>query len=112
MSAAATSTSANTSTNSHDEGQPSPYFTIEEYGITDTNLKGIYFCIRELVMQLLIYKNLDSNGTIKKRNNNIEKKVDCSIINIASCYNTIPSSQSNAYAFSQSGVDPFTSSRS
>jgi NAD(P)-dependent dehydrogenase (short-subunit alcohol dehydrogenase family) len=112
MSAAAISASNNTSTNYQEEGQPSPYFTVEEYGITDTNLKGIYFCIRELVKQLLIYKNLDSNGTIKKSNNNIEKKVDCSIINIASCYNTIPSSQSDAYAFSQSGVDPFTSSRS
>jgi len=112
MSAAATSASNKTSTNYQEEGQPSPYFTVEEYGITDTNLKGIYFCIRELVKQLLIYKNLDSNGTIKKSNNNIEKKVDCSIINIASCYNTIPSSQSDAYAFSQSGIDPFTSSRS
>src|ERR687891_3467 len=39
------------------------YFTVEEYGIADTNLKGIYFCIRELVKQLLIYKNLDSDGT-------------------------------------------------
>lgn len=70
------------------------------------------FCIRELVKQLLIYKNLDSDGTIKKSNNKIKKKVDCSIINVASCYNTIPSSQSDAYTFSQSGVDPFTSSRS
>lgn len=115
MSAAAatnTKASTNTSTNYQEEGQPSPYFTVEEYGITDTNLKGIYFCIRELVKQLLIYKNLDSNGTIKKSNNNIKKKVDCSIINIASCYNTIPSSQSDAYTFSQSGIDPFTSSRS
>jgi NAD(P)-dependent dehydrogenase (short-subunit alcohol dehydrogenase family) len=110
--AAATNTSNNTSTNYQEEDQPSPYFTVEEYGIADTNLKGIYFCIRELVKQLLIYKNLDSNGTIKKSNNNIEKKVDCSIINISSCYNTIYSSQSDAYAFSQSGVDPFTSSRS
>ena len=94
MSAAATSASANASRNYQGEGQPSPYFTIEEYGIADTNLKGIYFCIRELVKQLLIYKNLDSNGTIKESNNIIKKKFDCSIINVASCYNTIPSSQS------------------
>jgi glucose 1-dehydrogenase len=107
--AAAINTKA--STNYQDEGQSS-YFTVEEYGIADTNLKGIYFCIRELVKQLLIYKNLDSDGTIKKSNNKIKKKVDCSIINVASCYNTIPSSQSDAYTFSQSGVDPFTSSRS
>ena len=116
MSAAAASASANASTNYQGEGQPSPYFTVEEYGIVDTNLKGIYFCIRELVKQLLIYKNLDSDGTIKKRNNSNNtdtmKKVDCSIINIASCYNTIPSSQADAYTLSQSGVDPFTSSRS
>jgi glucose 1-dehydrogenase len=112
MSAAATSTNINASSNYRDEDQASPYFTVEEYGIADTNLKGIYFCIRELVKQLLIYKNLDSNGTIKKSNKNIKKKVDCSIINLASCYNSIPSSQSNAYTFSQSGVDPFTSSRS
>jgi NAD(P)-dependent dehydrogenase (short-subunit alcohol dehydrogenase family) len=110
--AAATNTSNNTSTNYQEEDQPSPYFTVEEYGIADTNLKGIYFCIRELVKQLLIYKNLDSNGTIKESNNNIKEKVDCSIINISSCYNTIPSSQSDAYAFSQSEVDPFKSSRS
>jgi glucose 1-dehydrogenase len=114
MSAAATSTNTNTNTSSNyrEEDQASPYFTLEEYGIADTNLKGIYFCIRELVKHLLIYKNLDPNGTIKKSNKNIKKKVDCSIINLASCYNSIPSSQSDAYTFSQSGVDPFTSSRS
>jgi NAD(P)-dependent dehydrogenase (short-subunit alcohol dehydrogenase family) len=110
--AATTNTNTKESTNYQAESQSSPYFTVEEYGIADTNLKGIYFCIRELVKQLLIYKNLDSDGTIKKSNNNIKKKVDCSIINIASCYNTIPSSQSDAYTLSQSGVDPFTSSRS
>jgi glucose 1-dehydrogenase len=109
--AAATTTNINASTNYQDRGQTS-YFTVEEYGMADTNLKGIYFCIRELVKQLLIYRNLDSDGTVKKSNNIIKKKVDCSIINVASCYNTIPSSQFDAYTFSQSGVDPFTSSRS
>jgi glucose 1-dehydrogenase len=109
--AAATTTNVNASTNYQDRGQTS-YFTVEEYGMADTNLKGIYFCIRELVKQLLIYRNLDSDGTVKKSNNIIKKKVDCSIINVASCYNTIPSSQFDAYTFSQSGVDPFTSSRS
>jgi glucose 1-dehydrogenase len=110
--AAATNTNVNASTNYQDAGQTSPYFTVEEYGMADTNLKGIYFCIRELVKQLLIYKNLGSDGTVKKSNNIIKKKVDCSIINVASCYNTIPSSQFDAYTFSQFGVDPFTSSRS
>ena len=109
MSAAA---AINTKASTNYQDGESSYFTVEEYGIADTNLKGIYFCIRELVKQLLIYKNLDSDGTIKKSNNKIKKKVDCSIINVASCYNTIPSSQSDAYTFSQSGVDPFTSSRS
>lgn len=110
--AAATNTNVNASTNYQDGGQTSPYFTVEEYGMADTNLKGIYFCIRELVKQLLIYKNLDSGGIVKKSNNIIKKKVDCSIINVASCYNTVPSSQFDAYTFSQSGVDSFTSSRS
>lgn len=55
--AAATNTNVNASTNYQDGGQTSPYFTVEEYGMADTNLKGIYFCIRELVKQLLIYKN-------------------------------------------------------
>ena len=41
--AAATNTNANAFTNYQDEGQSSPYFTVEEYGIADTNLKGIYF---------------------------------------------------------------------
>jgi glucose 1-dehydrogenase len=112
MSAAATGASSNMSINYQKGGEPSPFFTLEEYGIVDTNLKGIYFCIRELIKQLLIYKNLEADGTIKKSNNNLKKKVDCSIINIASCHNSIPDSQADAYSFSQSGIDPFTSSRS
>jgi NAD(P)-dependent dehydrogenase (short-subunit alcohol dehydrogenase family) len=112
------STNSSTSINYGEQGRSSPYFTLEEYEIVDTNLKGIYFCIRELVKQLLIYKNLNADGTIDKNkitsNHNIDtiKKADYSIINIASCYNSIPSSQVEAYTFSQSGIDPFTSSRS
>jgi NAD(P)-dependent dehydrogenase (short-subunit alcohol dehydrogenase family) len=75
MSAAATSTNTNTSSNYRDEDQASPYFTVEEYGIADTNLKGIYFCIRELVKHLLIYKNLDSNGTTTKATKTSRKKL-------------------------------------
>jgi glucose 1-dehydrogenase len=116
MSAAAANTGTNASTNYQKGGQSSPFFTLEEYEIMDTSLKGIYFCIRELVKQLLVYKNLNSNGTITKHDgkNDIDSigKVECSIINIASCHNSIPSSQSDAYSFSQSGIDPFTSSRS
>lgn len=115
---AAAATTASTSSNNQEQDRSSPYFTLEEYGIVDTSLKGIYFCIREFVKQLLIYKNLNADGTIDKNkyisNNNIDtiKKADYSIINIASCYNSIPSSQVDAYTFSQSGIDPFTSSRS
>jgi NAD(P)-dependent dehydrogenase (short-subunit alcohol dehydrogenase family) len=105
------STNSSTSTNYGEQGRSSPYFTLEEYEIVDTNLKGIYFCIRELVKQLLIYKNLNADGTIDKNMDAI-KKVECSIINIASCYNSIPSSQVEAFTFAQSGIDPFTSSRS
>ena len=121
MSAAATATATtnigtNMSTNYQKEDQSSPFFTLEEYGIMDTSLKGIYFCIRELVKQLLVYKNLNPNGTISlsdgKNDVNSIRKVDCSIINIASSHNSIPSSLADAYAFSQSGIDPFISSRS
>ena len=95
----------------------SSFFTIEEYGIADTTIKGIYFCISELVKKLLIDDNLNPDRTTEKYGdwkNNIQiiKKVDCSIINISSCYNSIPSSLADAYTFSQSGIDPFTSSRS
>jgi NAD(P)-dependent dehydrogenase (short-subunit alcohol dehydrogenase family) len=95
----------------------SSFFTIEEYGIADTTIKGIYFCIRELVRQLLIDSSLNSYRPTKKYGNRKDdihniKKVDCSIINISSCYNSIPSSLADAYTFSQSGIDPFTSSRS
>lgn len=118
MSAAATTTNigTNMSTNYQKEDQSSPFFTLEEYGIMDTSLKGIYFCIRELVKQLLVYKNLNPNVTISMRDSknyvNSIGKVDCSIINIASSHNSIPSSLADAYAFSQSGIDPFISSRS
>ena len=117
MSAAATTNiGTNMSTNYQKEDQSSPFFTLEEYGIMDTSLKGIYFCIRELVKQLLVYKNLNPNGTISMRDSkndvNSIGKVDCSIINIASSHNSIPSSLADAYAFSQSGIDPFISSRS
>ena len=114
--AAATNADDNASTKYQKGGQFSPFFTLEEYEIMDTSLKGIYFCIRELVKQLLVYKNLNSDGTISRHDgkhyiDNIGR-VECSIINIASSHNSIPSSLADAYSFSQSGIDPFTSSRS
>ena len=116
MSAAATGADANTSTNYQESNQSSPYFTLEEYTIMDINLKGIYFCIRELAKQLSIHKNLDSNDSIKKHNsrNKIDfvRKVDCSIINIAPCYKSIPDSQTDAYTVSQPEINPSSSSRS
>ena len=117
MSAAATtSADANTSTNYQESNQSSPYFTLEEYTIMDINLKGIYFCIRELAKQLSIHKNLDSHESIKKHNsrNKIDfvRKIDCSIINIAPYYESIPDSQTDAYTVSQPEINPSSSSRS
>lgn len=115
MSAAGTRTNANGSTNHQELGNSSPYFTLEEYGIVDTSLKDIYFCIRELVKHLLIYKNpvsgVTNNKSVNKTKIDTIKKDNCSIINISSCYNSIPTSQVAAYTVSQSGIDPFTSSR-
>ena len=116
MSALLTSADANTSTNYQESNQSSPYFTLEEYTIMDINLKGIYFCIRELAKQLSIHKNLESQESPKKHNhrNKIDfvRKIDCSIINIAPCYKSIPDSQTDAYSVSQPEVNPSSSSRS
>ena len=34
--------------------QASPYFTLEEYEVSDTYLKGAYYCIREAAKQMAI----------------------------------------------------------
>ena len=92
--------------------QASPYFTLEEYEIADKYLKGVYYCIKEAAKQMVITgyqsqekKNMTTNvGTVTAGG-------DCSIINISSPYASIPKIEADAYTFSMSGVDPFTSSR-
>ncbi|HEX9320146.1 MAG TPA: SDR family oxidoreductase [Nitrososphaeraceae archaeon] len=86
---------SNTVTNSSYK-QVSPYFTLEEYERSDTNLRGVYLCIREAAKQILRLK---------------EQRKSYSIINITSPYESIPKLESDAYTSSMSGVDPFTSSR-
>ncbi|MDQ3840227.1 MAG: SDR family oxidoreductase [Thermoproteota archaeon] len=103
---------ASTATTNSLYKQASPYFTIEEYEIADKYLKGVYYCIREAAKQMVITayedqakKNMNTNsGTITAGG-------VCSIINISSPYESIPKIEADAYTFSMSGVDPFTSSR-
>jgi glucose 1-dehydrogenase len=90
--------------------QSSSYFTLEEYGIADTSLKGLYLCIREAAKRMITSstKKEENRGRKIRRTNNT---TTCSIINISSSYDSIPKSEADAYTFSMSGVDPFTSSR-
>jgi glucose 1-dehydrogenase len=90
--------------------QTSPYFTLEEYNIADLYLKGAYLCIREAAKQMVItaYEEAEKQ--------NITTKIAAgggaySIINISSSYKSIPKVEADAYTYSMSGVDPFTSSR-
>lgn len=90
--------------------QTSPYFTLEEYNIADLYLKGAYLCIREAAKQMVItaYEEAEKQ--------NITNKIAAgggaySIINISSPYKSIPKVEADAYTYSMSGVDPFTSSR-
>jgi NAD(P)-dependent dehydrogenase (short-subunit alcohol dehydrogenase family) len=45
--------------------QASPYFTLEEYEIADTYLKGVYYCIREAAKQMVItaYEDQEKRNT-------------------------------------------------
>jgi glucose 1-dehydrogenase len=90
--------------------QTSPYFTLEEYEIADLYLKGAYLCIREAAKQMVItaYEEAEKQ--------NMTTKIAggggaYSIINISSPYKSIPKVEADAYTYSMSGVDPFTSSR-
>jgi glucose 1-dehydrogenase len=90
--------------------QASPYFTLEEYDIADLYLKGAYLCIREAAKQMVItaYEEAEKQ--------NITTKIAAgggaySIINISSPYKSMPKVEADAYTYSMSGVDPFTSSR-
>jgi glucose 1-dehydrogenase len=92
--------------------QASPYFTLEEYEIADTYLKGVYYCIREAAKQMVItaYEDQEKRNTTTNIGA-VTAGGDCSIINISSPYGSIPKIEAEAYTFSMSGVDPFTSSR-
>ena len=88
--------------------QTSNYFTLEEYEIADASLKGLYLCIREAAKRMIILstKKDEENEEMKIRGNNT---TIYSIINISSSYDSIPKSEADAYTFSMSEVDPFTS---
>ena len=110
-----TTTTTSNATNSFNE-QISPYFTLEEYEIADLYLKGIYLCIRETVKRMVMgvanKKEKNENDNKNNNNNNSKrKKINYSIINISSPYQSIPKPEADEYTFSMSGVDPFTSSR-
>jgi glucose 1-dehydrogenase len=104
-------TTSGTSTNSLQK-QASPYFTLEEYEIADTSLKGVYYCIREAAKQMAItaYEDQDKKSRTAK-NGPITSGADYSIINISSTFESIPKAEADAYTYSMSGVDPFISSR-
>jgi glucose 1-dehydrogenase len=95
--------------------QTSSYFTLEEYEIADTSLKGLYLCIREAAKRMIIQsiKKEEEEEEMKETELGRRNKATAaySIINISSSYGSIPKSDADAYTFSMSGVNPFTSSR-
>ncbi|MFL6360240.1 MAG: SDR family NAD(P)-dependent oxidoreductase [Nitrososphaeraceae archaeon] len=107
------SSSSPTNLNTSQYKQTSNYFTLEEYEIADTSLKGLYLCIREAAKRMIIQSTKkeeeeEEETKIRRRRNNT---IIYSIINISSSYDSIPKSEADAYTSSMSGVDPFTSSR-
>jgi glucose 1-dehydrogenase len=95
-------------TSNYIEQQTTNYFTLEEYGISDRNLKGAYLCIRELVQYLI-----NNNKVIIDEENIKDMETETfSIINISCPFDSIPDDLLYKGTISQSGVDPFTSSRS
>jgi glucose 1-dehydrogenase len=105
-------TSSTGTSNNSLHKQVSPYFTLEEYEIADTYLKGAYYCIREAAKQMAItaYDDQDKKD-ITTKSGTVTTCADYSIINISSPYESIPKVEADAYTFSMSGIDPFTSSR-
>jgi glucose 1-dehydrogenase len=95
-----------TATNSYYK-QVSPYFTLEEYEIADTNLRSSYLCIREAVKRMI-----EAEKEAEKVAMGAGKRSSSySIINISTPYESIPKQEAESYTLSMSGVDPFTSSR-
>jgi glucose 1-dehydrogenase len=97
-------------TSNYIEPETTNYFTLEEYGISDRNLKGAYLCIRELV-QYLVKNNKNKVISDEENIDDMETKT-FSIINISCPFDSIPDDMLYKGTISQSGVDPFTSSRS
>jgi glucose 1-dehydrogenase len=79
--------------------QVSPYFTVEEYEFSDASTRGAYLCIKEAVAQMSKYSPQGTQGQIS------------SIINVASPFESLSALETQAYTYSMSGVDPFTTSR-
>jgi glucose 1-dehydrogenase len=104
-------TSTSTLTNSLHR-QASPYFTLEEYEVADTYLKGAYYCIREAAKHMAISAYEDqAKNDITAKSGVITTGANYSIINISTPYDSIPKVEADTYTFSMSGVDPFMSSR-
>lgn len=92
--------------------QASPYFTLEEYEVADSGLKGAYFCIREAVKRMINLK--DENENENEKGGKVLRTGNCnthSIINISAPYESMSKRDAEAFTLSMSGVDPFTSSR-
>ena len=98
-------------TSNYIESETTNFFTLEEYGISDRNLKGAYLCIRELVKHIINdrEKKVDDQNTQQTMS---QKNKNCSIINISCPYESIPHDLIDKGTDSQAGIDPFTSSRS
>ena len=96
-------------TSNYVEPETTNYFTLEEYGISDRNLKGAYLCIRELVQYIINNKNKSIGN---EKNINDMKTKPFSIINISCPFDSISDDMLYKGTISQSGIDPFTSSRS
>ena len=99
---------ATTNNNNSRYEQASRFFTLEEYEVADANLKGAYYCIRQMVKHMLELENKDKN---KKWESKRKRTCPYSIINISSPYQSIPKLEADEYTLSMSGVDPYTSSR-
>src|SRR5215211_3714190 len=99
----------NKTTSNYIEPESTNYFTLEEYGISDRNLKGAYLCIKEVVQYII---NNNNKMNFDEKNIKDIKIKTFSIINISCPFDSIPDDMLYQGTVSQSGVDPFTSSRS
>jgi len=78
--------------------QASYYFTLEEYEIADTSLKGLYLCIREAAKRMIVSSTTQEQESKGKKiavNNN----TTYAIISISSSYDSSPRSEADEYTF-------------